>query len=260
VEVNSEGGDLLTEAVTSEANAEVKDNLTGDQGDTAQKTDDSVADDQSTSDEKPAWMAQLPGDLKDSESLTKFKNLGDLGKAYSELEGKLGSSLSIPGEEASDEERSEFYSKLGRPETPDGYNVKFPQSFSEESVKGYKDAAFGLGLNSSQLGGVVKAMSLQAIEGLEYLQNQQTSARDSGEAALKKEWGDDYEDNFKIVSRTLTRYGGDDLVKKFSAAGLGNDPDVAKFLHQVGKDQLEHRIVGGKVGPAKRVPGQLSYD
>ena len=62
-----------------------------------------------------AWMAQLEGDLKNDGSLTKFKTISELGKAYKSLEEKLGNAIWKPADDATEEEVKAFYNKLGAP-------------------------------------------------------------------------------------------------------------------------------------------------
>ena len=268
--VEGEGNsDLLGDSVgvgETTANGQTEDNQINTQGDTStddkseNKSDDSVTTEQTSSNDKPAWMAQLPADQKDSESLAKFSNIGDLGKAYSELEGKLGDTVTVPGDSASDDERSAFYKKLGRPETPDGYKVQFPQSYSTEVVNAYRATAHEQGLNDAQLGGFMKTMGLQALKTLETMQATHESTVAAGVESLKKDWGDNYDNNFKLVARTITNYGGETLLKDFKSAGLSNNPAVAKFLAAVGNDLLEHKVIDGKVGGKGRSSDRLYYD
>jgi len=72
-----QGGSLLTGLTINE---------------TAEATPDKPASQDEPKDAKPqrpAWMAQLPKDLQEDDTLTRFKTIGEIGKAYRELEGKL---------------------------------------------------------------------------------------------------------------------------------------------------------------------------
>lgn len=92
--------------------------------------------------ETPAWIAQLPDDLKGNETFTPFKTLGDFGKSHLELvekakeldgisakskefEEKLTNSIPKLSENSTDEEKAAFYKALGRPEKPEEY--EFPK-------------------------------------------------------------------------------------------------------------------------------------
>ena len=79
------------------------------------------------------WRAQLPDDLKENEAFTGFEKIGDFANAYlkkgktqSDLEGKLTNSIQLLKDDASDEDRATFFSKIGRPDKPEGYEFKKP--------------------------------------------------------------------------------------------------------------------------------------
>jgi len=264
------GGDLLsgTGSLDEGGNGNAGDNHSQDQGGNPSTGDDKagnesdggVAGNQDTQTQRPAWMAQLPEDQKESESLTKFQSIGELGKAYSELEGKLGESVTPPGEDATDEERSNFYKKLGRPDTPEGYKVKFPESYSQEVVDAYRKTAFEMGLNDKQFGGFMKTMGLQALATTEKMKAMQTAEQEAAVKALKDDWGESFDANNALAQRTLINYGGEQIKKEFQAAGLGNSVPLMNFLKAVGADLVEHKVIDGKVGGEGRDPDRLYYD
>lgn len=258
METNGEAQDLLGDAVAESVNAKATENP----GKTT-KTEGVVDPGKSPSKEKPAWTAQLPGDLKDSASLTKFSNLGDLGKAYVELEGRLGKSVVLPGEEASEEERAEFLKKIGRPETPEGYTLKLPESADPEAMKALKQAAFEAGMTDTQFGRFVVSQAGMFLKktaaDTEVAKAAAIEAAKEATKVLKSEWGNDFDDNFKVIGRFVTENGGDDLLAKFRKAGLASDPDVAKLLFKAGKQAIEGKAVSGRVGGPPASAGQLTY-
>ena len=69
----------------------------------------------------------LPDYLKEINALKDFKTPADLAKSYVNTKEKIGSMVSIPGEDADVETRSKFYNRIGRPETVDGYDFE-PQA------------------------------------------------------------------------------------------------------------------------------------
>ena len=89
------------------------------------------------------------------------KNANEVGQYIKELNSFAGKKGDIPKKDATDEEWNEFYSKLGRPETPEAYdfdvNEDFKEAVGEESmpyfeqaVKGFKEQAYKLGANTDQ--------------------------------------------------------------------------------------------------------------
>ena len=51
----------------------------------------------------------------------KFSTINSLAKGYVELEKAYGGTVKLLGDESTPEEKSSFYTKLGRPDTSDGY-------------------------------------------------------------------------------------------------------------------------------------------
>ena len=66
-------------------------------------------------DENNDWISALDEPLRESSSLAKFKDINTLAKSYLELEKSQTKSVSIPTEEAAEEEWDDFYNRLGRP-------------------------------------------------------------------------------------------------------------------------------------------------
>ena len=190
---------------------------------------------------RPAWMAQLPDNLKENEGLGKFEKLGDFAQAHLDLEGKSNGAIHIPGEDATDEQRTEFFTKLGRPETSDGYEFKAPElpdnspvKYDEAFEKVFREKFHEVGL--SKAGGeevyglYTRLMSecATAHEGAlsryekgeateqdtallgpiaetakRYLVAESTFLTTKAEADLKKKWGDEYKGNLELAGKGL---------------------------------------------------------
>mgnify|MGYP007013914479 CR=1 FL=1 len=104
----------------------------------------------------PAWMNQINSELiKDAEKagkLSKFEKLSDLASAYLEAEGKLGSSIVKPGENASDEERRAFYKALGVPDAADKYSIE------GDDAKMFREMAYKNNLTDEQAKAFYKSL------------------------------------------------------------------------------------------------------
>jgi len=92
--------------------------------------------------ELKAWGAQLSKELKENKdavkALAKFEDISSLASSYIELEKKLGSMHTLPGEKATKEELDAFYKKLGKPDAADKYGFK--QEWDAE--KRFAEAAY----------------------------------------------------------------------------------------------------------------------
>ena len=97
------------------------------------------------------WKDQLPEDLRDHSALAPIQDVGNLAKSFVNAQSMIGKDkIALPGQHSSPEEWNEVYTRLGRPEDPDGYQLELPDDSSEELVGWYKKAAHDLGLNNIQ--------------------------------------------------------------------------------------------------------------
>lgn len=203
--------------------------------------------------ETPKWMEQLDHEaLEDADfvkQLSKFQKIGDLAKSYSALEKKMGSSINIPSEDASAEEIASFYSKLGKPESADGYSIEGERS------KPFKDLAFINNLTDRQAKGVFEGLARigEAAEKAS-AENLARIAQES-DKQLHSEWGNDYAANLEFLKRGIAAYGGNSLGAKLKASGLLYDVDVVKMFTLLGKQSAESSATGkGAGGRSDYVP------
>jgi hypothetical protein len=192
--------------------------------------------------ESLGWRAGLPDDLKQDETFTPFKTVGDFAKAHKETaakvkdyEGKLANSIPKLGENASQEEREKFFTQLGRPEKPDGYEFVGEDKAAPEWTKAYKDAMHKIG--------VPKAMAKELSEFNNKMINQmveQHNARILAEnqtaaATLKAELGDKYDASVELASRLWKQWGKTEVEfdKAFATETSNNRVTMIRFLLNV---------------------------
>lgn len=268
---NSQVSDVTTGAADTGAEVDtinsVMNAISGDAGPGSEPAASGEKDEGTTSDDvkkdNPKWMSQLDKESLNNadfiKQLGKFQNISDLAKGYSELEKKLGNSVTIPGSDASEEEARAFYQKLGVPETADGYSI------TDEGSEKYKEIAFKNNLTDAQARAVYKAfqdIGRAAIEqnkaNLEAIGLQTTKE-------LKSEWGTDYKVNLEFMKRGIANYGGKTIVDKLSATGLIYDKDFCRMFAEIGRAASEAGATTRGTGGAKDyIPtsegGHLSYE
>jgi hypothetical protein len=203
--------------------------------------------------EKPAWMAQLPGDLQADESLTKFKTIGDLGKSYRELEGKIGKSVTVPDDKATPEEVAAFRKRIGVPEKPDDYKVEkveLPKGigYDDARIKEIVSVAHAEGVTPKQFNAVFKAyMSGYAKDMAEATKLVKITQADA-ERMLKDELKGDYQKTIELKDRAFKEIGGPKLAALMVGTGLGNHPEIIKMFAKIGEKFAEHAFVDGSRG------------
>ena len=146
----------------------------------------------------------------------------------------------MPGDDATPEEIAEFHAKLGRPEKAEGYEFVKPDlpdgmEWNEGLVKWFGSTAHKLGLSKMQANGIVKAWNDNQFS--EAHAAQKTSKQ--GLDTLKDSWGDQFDGRVELGLRGVERLLSADEAIQFKSlmdsTGLGDNPLMLKFAHQVGK-------------------------
>lgn len=195
--------------------------------------------------ELKAWGAQLSKELKENKdavkALAKFEDISSLASSYIELEKKLGSMHTIPGEKATKEEIDAFYKKLGKPEAADKYGFK--QEWDAE--KRFAQAAYEANLSDAQakslyaffhkIGEDQQAQLAEAVK----KQAQET------DAALKKEFGNKVSEKTSHYTKALKTFGSDAILSQLEQTGLAFHPDFVKMFIKIGEALGESRTVLG---------------
>lgn len=168
---------------------EVKEEVAADNPETSEKKEGN---------EKPAWMGQLPADLKADEELSKYKTIGELAKSLKELNGKLAGSVKIPTKESKPEEVAAFLTALGRPESAEKYEFEKPMlpegvNLDKTREADFRKMAHDLGLTQQQASALFKSEVENALTNRRSALDTLKRKSDEAEAKLKADWGADYD-------------------------------------------------------------------
>lgn len=205
-----------------------------------------------------SWKDYLSDDLKSDSSIQDFKDLDGLVKSYKSSQSMLGSSIRIPSEDASDEVKNEFYSKLkevpgitklpdfdnpeevasfynqlGRPESSDKYEFNFSEDMAvdNESLNQFKELAHSIGLTNEQ------AKKLAEFESNRYNQYNErlTESKQNAESTLKEVWGNDYNNRLAGAKEVIKMYGDKfpDAVQELVSGPAGNNPAFLSMLSEL---------------------------
>lgn len=225
------------------------------------------------------WRAALTPDLQNHERLTPIKEVKDLASGYVDLatkydeagkkiegyEGKLKEALFVPGDDATDEVRSAFYAKLGRPESPDKYGIKRPDAwpenlpYDENMEKGFREFAHKMGLPDKSTRLIYEWYTGNFVKAAKAEMESRQKALTEGASTMQKEWGDKFDENSKVTQRAVLAFGGEPFKKFLDDSGLGNHPDFVRTFYNIGKAMMEDKFVDGDKSGPKKEPGKLSY-
>ena len=207
-----------------------------------------AADGKGSETQHPAWMNQINSELiKDAEKagkLSKFEKLSDLASAYLEAEGKLGSSIVKPGENASEEERRAFYKALGVPDAADKYSIE------GDDAKMFREMAFNNNLTDEQAKSLYASLQKVGQNALDAQKAAFAQQAQDTQAALQKEYGKDYNTKIEMLKRGVATYGGKNMGAKLQQAGLLGDYDVVKMFILLGEQSAEAGSPGTTKGKA----------
>ena len=177
--------------------------------------------------------------MKNDPTLQNYKDVESLAKTVVHQQKMIGSRIPIPKTE---EEKTELYGKLGRPEEPGKYEVAVPedyqQFFREESMNEFRSVAHKIGLNNEQVQALMDFQINEINHEMQGADTQLNSQREEIEQNLKQEWGYDYDKNVKAAQRAVQVYG-DVEVQELLNGELGNNPALIKMFARLGKEVTE---------------------
>lgn len=185
----------------------------------------------------PAWMSQLPDDIRsDAETvkqLSKFQKIGDLGKSYAALEAKLGRSVVIPAKDAPPEEVKAFYEKLGRPAEAAKYGI------DDKNADAFKELAFRHNLTDEQAKGLWKSLNDLGNGEAQRMRADAAQRIKDVDAKLHQEYGSRYGEKMAMLQRGIRAFAGEAAGKKLSDSGLIYDEDIIRMFVNLGEMQAE---------------------
>lgn len=151
----------------------------------------------------------------------------------------------------------------GKPEgAPEAYDFKAPEGIELDA--GVMDAfsAAAKELNLPQDAAQKMVDKVAPI----WAQQQQTAFE-----GIKAEWadasradpefgGDKLNENLAVAKSALEKYGTPELLQLFESSGLGNHPEVIRFLYRTGKTTTEDNfVVGGNTNSNAQSTAQRMY-
>lgn len=161
----------------------------------------------------------------------------DVLTSYQQLEKFVGAPadkiVRLPGEGAAKDELDAFYSKLGRPADPNGYEIKLPDGADDSFAKTAAGKFHELGLNKQQAQELVKWYEGQGATATQAQQQQSQAANLAQQEALKQEWGQAYDQQVTAARQFAQSAGVDAATLDKLQSAMGYD-GVMKFMAGLG--------------------------
>lgn len=219
--------------------------------------------DQNNSNQNASWTSTLSEEFRGLPSISKFKSADDLAKSYVNLEKLVGlEKIALPKDEKDEAGWSTVYSRLGRPESSDKYEIKLNLNenikANPEVLKVFNGAAFKAGLNNKQYQIFADAMS--EIENQTYLQRVEASkqAELNTETGLRKKLGANYEASKKNVEAFIRNFAPQEEQEGFLDA-IKRDSALFETLYNASKNMGEDVLKGGSK-PAGFTPEEAELE
>lgn len=178
--------------------------LTGDNGGAVSGAAPSAA-----APEGSVWSASFDDDTQAYVGSKGWKSPTDLLQSYRNLEKFAGGSknlLELPATGADDPAWGSVYDRLGRPQSPDGYELPEIEGGDPELTNWFKSTAHELGLSGAQAAKLYDAWNSTASEKMQAIQQAEQRESEQGMEQLQKEWGRAFESQVgagKVAVRAL---------------------------------------------------------
>lgn len=193
------------------------------------------------------WRDGLPEDLRGEKCLDQIKNIGGLVKSYVSAQKMLGGNrISVPGENATDEERNAFYKAIGRPDKAEDYKhdgVELPKGveLGDEDLKAFREFAHKHGMTQEAYQAALQfdvdrvRASVEAEEAAANAEYEETLGK------LQAEFGGNMKTVVAQCNKAMVTFG---LQELFTEKGLLNNYTMIKALATIGGKISESKLKG----------------
>jgi len=221
-------------------------------------------------DDPQDWKESLSEDLRSHPVFEKFK-LGEgealvgvppsLIKSHAEQQKLVGrDKIPVPPENATDEDWGEVWSRLGRPETPEGYELKIAEDLpdivkndiDEDLMSGFRGICHKAGIIPAQAQMVLDWFLPANAKKKEQRDQEGEEFRQRSEATLRKEWGRAYDEKIMLSQNTFAHFAAqlgeercERLMNLMDDSDAGNDPLLLALFAQIG-DAIGEDVIAGK--------------
>lgn len=156
---------------------------------------------------------------------------------------KANSTLIMPGADATPEQLSEFYNKLGRPATAKEYKLAAPEGSDPAFSDNVANWMHELGLNKTQAQALSAKYSEYAASNVAQMQQQKEIEIQNQTTALKQEWAQNFDRNVELARRASRMAGIDEVTAMKMQDAIGTKA-MMKIFHTFGAGFSEHKIEG----------------
>lgn len=200
------------------------------------------------------WRTSI-ADEKLREHAGRFNSIDDLVKGNLDQRSKLSQAIVPPGKDASPEEVAAYNKRMDIPETAEGYGLTSGSEDPSEGDKAFMGWAANLfhtqKMTAAQAKGVNEAWNeFQTNLAKEKIAEDDKYAAES-DAALRTEWGPDYDANKSYAERAFDKIADADAeglrnIETKDGKYLLDDPRMLKIFAKLGREMGEGNLGGAR--------------
>ena len=196
-----------------------------------------------------SWKDSISEAYRNDPSIEKFTEIDALAKSYINATRMIGQDkIVIPNKNSTEEVWEEAYTKLGRPETPDQYNLNIKSDvvqMDDSAIKSFAEQSHKLGLNNQQAEGILNFYR-ENMEGIAQQSKIDTeTAQAQTEQVLRQEWGRDFDAKVKQAGAIAKANINPEVLDMTLSNGtrLGDHPEIIKGFAKIASMMSEDKMV-----------------
>lgn len=194
------------------------------------------------------WYEKAPQGYEVPDGLKTAPDFWNLVKMTANAQKKLGypaeSLLVKPSKDWKEDQWNDFFSKAGRPESPDKYELDVQQDkYTPESLSEFKQIAHKAGLLPNQVKAVMGYYEQLQGKISEAQKTTEQQQKESAKRELETEWGSKFEQNLQAAQKFVKTFA-DDKDKDVLFGKLGDDPQLLRVLANAASVMRNDALVG----------------
>jgi len=196
-----------------------------------------------------SWKETISEEFRNDPNISKFTEIDALAKSYINATKMIGSDkIAVPNNNSTDDQWNEVYAKLGRPESPDKYQLDFKSEVApvdENAIKSFAEVAHKTGLNEKQAQAILDFYKQNSENSVQQLKIDTETAQAQAEQQLRQEWGKQFDENINKAAAVAKANMSNDVLDMQLKDGtrLGDHPDVIKGFAKIAGLLSEDKVV-----------------
>lgn len=146
---------------------------------------------------------------------------------------------------------SALYSKLGRPDSADGYELPLPEGDDGAFAKTTAGWMHEAGLSKQQAQALAGKWNEHQAAQASAAEEARSKQIDADMTAVKQEWGDKFDANLAVVRKAVNQFAPPELIQMLDQSGLINSPIVTNMFLKIGSAISEDALVSSKKDPSQ---------